>query len=98
MYFTPTNSSWLTPVQQWFAELTAKKLQRGVHRSVQALERDIRAWLADGKRKPRPFVCVKTADEILDRVAVYCKRISDSGPYVGPGLACEWNSLVRRKA
>ncbi|MEU9489880.1 hypothetical protein AB0D83_40725 [Streptomyces decoyicus] len=98
MYFTPTSSSWRAPVEQWFAELTAKKLQRGVHCSVQALEHDIRAWLADGKRKARPFVWAKTADEILDKVAAYCKRISDSGHYVGLGPACEWNSLVGRKA
>ncbi|MEV2248050.1 hypothetical protein [Streptomyces sp. NPDC049970] len=30
------------------AELTQKKLKRGAHRSVQALERDIRAWIALG--------------------------------------------------
>ena len=41
LHFTPTGSSWLNLVQRWFAELTAKKLRRGVHRSVQALERDI---------------------------------------------------------
>ncbi|MDH6122514.1 hypothetical protein ABH930_006740, partial [Kitasatospora sp. GAS204A] len=29
--------------------------------------------------QPRPFVWTKTADEILDKVAAYCRRISDSG-------------------
>ncbi|MEU8672792.1 IS630 family transposase, partial [Streptomyces anulatus] len=53
-------------------------LKRGVHRSVQALERDIRAWLADWNEHPRPFVRTKTADEILDKLAAYCRRISDS--------------------
>jgi hypothetical protein len=62
-----------------FAELTQKKLKRGVHRSVQALERDIRSWLADWNEHPRPFIWTKTADEILDKVAAYCRRISDSG-------------------
>lgn len=60
-------------------ELTQKKLKRGVHRSVQALERDIRAWLADWNEHPRPVVWTKTADEILNKVAAYCHRISDSG-------------------
>ncbi|MDX3088988.1 IS630 family transposase, partial [Streptomyces sp. ME02-6978a] len=42
-------------------------------------ERDIRGWLADWNEHPRPFVWTKTADEILDKVAAYCRRISDSG-------------------
>ncbi|WP_217249470.1 IS630 family transposase, partial [Streptomyces sp. AC602_WCS936] len=78
LHFTPTSSSWLNLVERWFAELTQKKLKRGVHRSVQALERDIRSWLADWNDHPRPFVWTKTADEILDKVAAYCRRISDS--------------------
>ncbi|MFH9818532.1 IS630 family transposase [Streptomyces sp. NPDC017230] len=79
LHFTPTSASWLNLVERWFAELTQKKLKRGVHRSVQALERDIRSWLADWNEHPRPFVWTKTADEILDKVAAYCRRISDSG-------------------
>jgi transposase len=79
LHFTPTSSSWLNLAERWFAELTQKKLRRGVHRSVQALERDIRSWLADWNEHPRPFVWTKTADEILDKVAAYCRRISDSG-------------------
>lgn len=62
-----------------FGELTAKRPRRGIHRSVQALERDIQAWLADWNEHPRPFAWTKTADEILDKVATYCQRISDSG-------------------
>jgi len=37
----PTSSSWQL-IERWFAELTAKMLRRGAHRSVQALEKDIR--------------------------------------------------------
>lgn len=42
LHFTPTSVSWLNLVKRWFAELTQKKLKLGIHRSVQALERDIR--------------------------------------------------------
>lgn len=79
LHFTPTSSSWLNLVERWFVELTQKNLKRGVHRSVQALERDIRTWLADWNENPRPFAWTKTADEILGKVAAYCRRISDSG-------------------
>ncbi|MFI6865253.1 IS630 family transposase [Streptomyces sp. NPDC050421] len=78
LHFTPTSSSWLNLVERWFAELTQKKLKRGIHRSVQALERDIRSWIADWNDHPRPFIWTRTADEILDKVASYCQRISDS--------------------
>jgi transposase/DNA-binding XRE family transcriptional regulator len=79
VHFIPTSSSWLNPVERWFAELTSKLLQRGVHKSVQALEADIRAWIATWNENPRPYVWTKTADEILDSIATYCQRISGAG-------------------
>jgi transposase len=79
LHFTPTSSSWLNLVERWFAELTTKKLQRSTHRSVRALNTDIRNWITTWNDDPKPYVWVKTADEILDSVASYCKRITDSG-------------------
>ncbi len=78
LHFTPTSSSWLNLVERWFAELTAKKLRRGAHRSVRALNADIRAWIDTWNDQPRPFVWTKTADEILDSIARYCQRINES--------------------
>src|SRR5215210_5378114 len=37
LHFTPTGASWLNLVERWFAELTARKLRRGAHRSTRAL-------------------------------------------------------------
>ena len=54
MHFVPTSSSWLNQVERWFAELTTKLLQRGVHTSVQALEADIRAWIETWNEDPKP--------------------------------------------
>ena len=65
LHFTPTSSSWLNLVERWFAELTTKKLRRGTHRSVHALNTDIRAWIDTWNDAPRPFVWTKTADQIL---------------------------------
>src|SRR6266540_3988637 len=78
LHFTPTSSSWLNLVERWFAELTTKKLRRGTHRSVRELNTDIRDWIETWNDNPRPFVWTKTADEILDSIARYCKRINDS--------------------
>jgi transposase len=78
LHFTPTSSSWLNLVERWFGELTTKKLQRGTHRSVRALNADIRAWINTWNENPRPYVWTKTADQILDSIARYCTRINDS--------------------
>jgi transposase len=78
LHFTPTGSSWLNLVERWFAELTNKRIRRGVHTSVQALEDDIRAWIAAWNSDPKPYVWTKTADEILERLAGYLNRIPDS--------------------
>ena len=79
MHFTPTYSSWLNQVERWFGLLTDKKLRRSAHRSIQALERDIRDWIAVWNDNPKPFVWTKTADEILDRLASYLQRIPGAG-------------------
>ena len=79
LHFIPKGSSWLNLVERWFAELTTKLLRRGVHRSVPDLEADIQRWLEHWNDDPRPYVWVKTADEILANLGRYCERISDAG-------------------
>jgi transposase len=78
-HFTPTYTSWMNLVERWFAELTEKWLRRGTHRSTKELVASIRSWITTWNDSPRPFVWHKTADEILESVAAYCQRISDSG-------------------
>ena len=79
LHFTPTSSSWLNLVERWFAELTTKKLRRGTHRSVRALNADIRSWIETWNENPRPYVWTKTAEQILDAIGSYCTRINASG-------------------
>jgi transposase len=71
LHFTPTGSSWLNLVERWFAELTSKRIRRGVHRSVRALERDIRTWIGNWNEDPKPYAWTKTSDEILEHLASY---------------------------
>ena len=79
LHFTPTGSSWLNLVERWLAELTNKQIRRGVHTSVQALETDIRNWIATWNTDPKPYAWTKTADQILERLTGYLNRIPDSG-------------------
>ncbi len=64
MHYTPTYSSWINQVERWFAYLTDDLLRRSDHRTVQALERDIRAWVSAWNDDPKPFVWTKTAEQI----------------------------------
>jgi transposase len=79
VHFTPTSASWLNLVERWFALLTERQIKRGSHRSTQELEQAIRDYLAIYNKDPKPFVWTKSADEILQSVARFCKRINDSG-------------------
>jgi len=79
LHFTPTSSSWINQVERWFGFLTEQKIKRGAHQSVRALENDIRDWIDDWNTHPRPFIWTKTAEEILDSLARFCRRISDAG-------------------
>ncbi len=83
VHSTPTSSSWLNQAERWFALPTDEQIRRGIHRNVQSLERDIRSWIKTWNEEPKPFVWTKTADEILERLAGYPKRIPDSGHQSG---------------
>ena len=69
-------------LKRWFAELTRKQLQRGVHRSTAELEADITAFIAAHNENPKPYKWVKSADEIFAAVKRFCQktmnRTSDS--------------------
>ncbi|WP_323033537.1 IS630 family transposase [Paracoccus sp. (in: a-proteobacteria)] len=74
VHFTPTSASWINQVERWFAELTRKQLQRGVHRSTADLEADIVAFIDAHNENPKPYRWVKSADEILASVKRFCQK------------------------
>ncbi|WP_103061508.1 IS630 family transposase [Actinomyces qiguomingii] len=76
MHYTPTYSSWINQVERVFAEVTRDLLQRSDHHSVQALEKDLRQWATHWNQDPKPFTWTKTAQEILDSIARYLKRVT----------------------
>lgn len=74
VHFTPTYGSWINLVERWFAELTNKRIRRGVFRSVKELEAAIREYIEVNNEDPKPFVWTKTADQILASIARYAQR------------------------
>jgi len=79
MHHTPTYSSWINQVERWFGYITDQLIRRGDHRSVQALEADIRAWAKAWNEDPKPFIWTKTAEQILESLGRLLKRINGEG-------------------
>ena len=69
LHFTPTSASWLNMVERFFAEITRKRIRRGVFKSVADLKRAIIEYLENHNAAPKPFVWTKTASEIFQKVA-----------------------------
>ena len=67
LHFTPTSASWLNLVERFFAEITTKRIRRGIFRSVAELEDSIHDYLDRHNADPKPFVWTKTADVILEK-------------------------------
>jgi transposase len=74
VHFTPTYGSWINLVERWFAEITNKRIRRGIFRSVKELETAIREYIDVHNEAPKPFVWTRTADEILASIARFAQR------------------------
>jgi hypothetical protein len=58
------------PRRTLFAELINNELKRSAHRSVRALNADIRAWIAAWNESPCRYVWTRTAEQILDSIGI----------------------------
>jgi len=67
LHFTPTSASWLNLVERFFAEITRRRIRRGVFTSVAELEQAIHDYLDHHNGEPKPFVWSKSADIILTK-------------------------------
>ena len=74
VHFTPTYGSWINLVERWFAEITNKRIRRGIFRSVKELEQAITEYIDVHNEDPKPFVWTRTADEILASIARFAQR------------------------
>jgi transposase len=67
LHFTPTSASWLNLVERFFAEITTKRIRRGIFRSVAELEDAIHDYLDHHNADPKPFVWTKSAEVIMEK-------------------------------
>jgi transposase len=72
VHYTPTSASWLNQVERFFANLTDRQLRRGVHRSTADLEAAITHYIDVTNTHPKPFIWIKSADDILATIKRFC--------------------------
>jgi len=68
MHFTPTSASWLNLVERFFAEITRKRIRRGVFHSVVSLQMAINDYLDQHNLDPQPFVWTASANSIIEKI------------------------------
>ncbi len=68
VHYIPTSSSWLNMVERFFGKITQERIRRGVFRTVLQLTEAIDDYIEAHNRDPKPFVWVRTADEILAKL------------------------------
>jgi len=68
IHFTPTSASWLNMIERFFAEITRKRIRRGVFHSVVDLQRAINDYLEHHNATPKPFVWTASASSIIEKV------------------------------
>jgi transposase len=68
IHFTPTSASWLNLVERFFAEITRKRIRRGVFHSIVDLQMAINDYLNQHNADPKPFVWTASAGSIIEKV------------------------------
>ena len=68
LHFTPTLASWLNLVERFFAELTQKRIRRGVFKTVKELVAAIDHYLDQRNQHPKPFIWTASVQTILENV------------------------------
>ena len=74
VHFIPTYSSWLNPVERFFALLSDKTIRRGSFHSVRDLVAKIDHFVTHYNQTCKPFVWTATADSILAKLQRLCQR------------------------
>lgn len=77
LHFIPTSSSWLNLIERWFAEITRKRIRRGVFYSVSNLIDAIEEYVQLNNENPKPFVWTKKVDQILEKLS-RCKATMET--------------------
>ena len=76
MHFTPTSASWLNMVERFFRDISENRLRRGVFTGVPELVTAIDDYIVHHNVNPKPFIWIKSARDILQKVIRANSRLS----------------------
>jgi len=76
LHFTPTSASWLNLVERLFAEITDRRIRRGIFKSLPELVQAIAAYIRQRNKTPKPFIWTAKPSGILRKI----KRTRKSMP------------------
>jgi transposase len=68
-HFTPTGSSWINQIENWFGIITKQSIRRGSYRSLKQLIQTIERYITNWNTDCKPFVWTATSEEILAKVS-----------------------------
>ena len=74
-HFAPTYESWMNLVEQWFSALTPRS-SNAARTAASKRSPRIRDWVETWNDNPRPFTWHNSAEEILGRLAGYCRSLN----------------------
>jgi hypothetical protein len=64
-------------IERWFAEITRKRIRRGVFKSVPELVAAIMEYIKVNNENSKPFVWTNKVEEILEKV-YRCKAVTET--------------------
>jgi transposase len=67
LHFIPTSASWLNLVERWFADITTKRIRRGVFRSLPELVDAITAYIDQHNENPKAITWTAKAHDIIEK-------------------------------
>ena len=65
--FTPTPASWLDMIENFFRDLTANQIRRGVFQDLEQLITAIGNYIDYHNANPKPFIWTAKASDILEK-------------------------------
>ncbi len=86
LHFIRTSASWLNMVERFFAEITRKRILRGIFKSVAELKSAIMDYLDRHNADPKPFVWAKSAGESSKESPERNRRLSQYTSATGAEL------------
>ncbi len=55
MHYTPTYSSWLNQVENWFARIQRDVITRGIFSSIKDLDKKLMRYIRQYNKNPKPL-------------------------------------------